>query len=68
MMILNEFKYTLGKAGYLSMYDTVTGEMVLRMPKEALLELPSGGLLGRKGFRMIEGEELGQVIQWVQDV
>ncbi len=64
-LILNEYRYTVGKKGYLSMYSQETGEMLLRQDAR---EIPDAIVsMGTKGYRMIEGEELEEVMDWIEE-
>ncbi len=67
VFILNEFRYTIGKKNYISMYSTETEEMLFRCPAQEILDA-TGGQVGVKGYRMIEGEELAEVQEWIEKI
>ena len=61
--ILNEYRYTIGKKGYLSMYAE-SGELVARCNAGDLFD-DSIIAFGTEGHRMIEGDELAEVKDWI---
>ena len=64
-MKLMEYKYTIGKQGMLSMYDT-DGYLVVRTDAQELLDTPAGSF-GRTGWRMVQDEELTELMVWIEN-
>ncbi len=61
---LNEYRYTLGKQGMLSMYDA-DGYLVVRTDAQELLDTPAGAF-GREGWRMVQDDELEELMAWIE--